>query len=91
MQQQQFRARSLIKGSPSVNSISIQVHLYLSFGKETGDNKFILSTNGYVFIHILLYTVLHKHSYLITTLIYCCVILLCSQSPAHCLYLSSLW
>ena len=52
------------------------------------NSKFILSTNGYVYLYLLLYTVLHKHSYLITTLIYCCQY--CSQSPAYCLYLCSL-
>ena len=60
MQQHQFRARSLIKGSPSVNSISIQVHLYLSFGKEIGDGmqqkNYLINKWRRIFIYTFIYS-----------------------------------
>ena len=75
MQQQQFTARSLIKGSPSVNFISIQVHLYISVGKETGDGMqqqqiYFINKWRCIFIYTFIYSFtqalyFNYHSYLL--------------------------
>ena len=84
MQQQQFTARSLIKGSPSVNLISIQVHLYISFGKETGDGMqqqqiYFINKWRCIFIYTFIYSftqalLFNYHSYLLLPILLCYLI-----------------